>query len=126
VSARHTGQHVASCVACHKVRMRETAARKQEVDPTKPDPYHTGQHLAGCEACIAFRRQAVIFHRALHAPEGLTQYEFTKGMTKMDALKFWSDARLLGLISVGQSKRGAKLFALPSYKAPSISGRVKP
>lgn len=119
MSARHTGQHAEACEACHNWRMRKTAERKAEVNPDRPNPYHTGQHMSGCESCAAFRRQAIILHRALHAPEGLTPYEFTKGMSKDDSLKFWSDARLLGLISVGLSKRGAKLFALPSYEVPA-------
>lgn len=120
----HEGQHeFGECVPCHNVRMARTAARKREVDPSKPAPYHTGQHMAGCEACAAFRRQAIILTRALHAPEGLTQYEFTKGFGKVDALRFWSDAKLLGLIVVGQSRRGAKLLALPSYEAPRVKRR---
>lgn len=64
--------------------------------------------------------------RALHAPGGLPPHRYTQGMAKADALQFWVDARALGMISVGLTKRGAKLFALPSYEAPSLRGRVKP
>lgn len=64
-------------------------------------------------------RRAVILTRALHHPDGLTPYEFTKGMTKDDSLQFWNDAKALGMVGVGQSKRGARKFALPSYKVPA-------
>lgn len=64
--------------------------------------------------------------RALHHPEGLPPHRYTQGMMKADALQFWVDAKALGLITVGQTPRGAKLFALPSYEAPKPSGRVKP
>lgn len=80
---------------------------------------HDGTHMDDCAPCRVIRsRRAVLLTRALHAPLGLTPYEFTKGFTKDDALAFWTDARALGLISVGQSRRGAKLFALPSYEVP--------
>lgn len=79
---------------------------------------HNGDH-DDCVPCkITRSRRSVLLHRALHAPQGLTPYEFTRGMTKADALMFWTDARALGLITVGQSRRGARMFALPSYKAP--------
>jgi len=52
--------------------------------------------------------------RALHAPEGLTPYQFTRGMTKDDSLAFWVDAKALGLVVVGKSRHGAKVLALPS------------
>lgn len=70
-----------------------------------------------CVQCKVIRsRRAVLLHRALHAPLGLTPYEFTRGFTKADALMFWTDAKALDLISVGKSKRGARQFALPSYE----------
>lgn len=79
---------------------------------------HDGTHEV-CSFCVRIRsRRAVLMTRALHAPEGLTPYEFTKGMTKQDALQFWADAKALGFIGVGKSGRGTKLFALPSYEAP--------
>lgn len=84
---------------------------------------HDGLDL-DCPACKVIRsRRAVLLTRALHAPEGLTHYEFTRGMTKADSLAFWVDARALGLIVVGQSRRGAKLLALPSYEAPRVKRR---
>lgn len=84
----------------------------QAVDP------HTGKH-DNCIECHAFKRRVVIQTRALRHPEGLTPYEFTKGMTKDDSLSFWNDAKFLGLIGVGKSHRGTKLFALPFYKVPA-------
>lgn len=77
-----------------------------------------------CPACAVIRsRRAVLMTRALHAPAGLTPYDYTRGMTKADSLAFWTDARALGLIVVGQSRRGAKLLALPSYEAPRVKRR---
>jgi len=58
-------------------------------------------------------RQGILITRALHAPEGLTAYAYTEGMTKADAQLFWADAKALGLRVVGSSDRG-KLLALPS------------
>lgn len=75
---------------------------------------HTGLH-EDCAPCRVIRsRRAVLMTRAIHAPEGLTPYQFTRGMTKPDSLQFWVDAKALGLIVVGKSPRGAKLLALPS------------
>lgn len=80
---------------------------------------HDGTHMGDCAPCRVIRsRRAVLLTRALHHPEGLSPYEFTRGMTKADALMFWTDAKALGLITVGRSKRGARTFALPSYEAP--------
>ena len=79
---------------------------------------HTGQHPDHweCTECKHIRsRRAVITTRALHTPEGASPYEYTKGMTKADALQFWVDAKALGMVGVGKSKRGARLFALPNY-----------
>jgi len=59
-------------------------------------------------------RRSLIMTRALHAPDGLTPYVFTRGMSKADALQFWNDAKALGLRVVGKSARGAKVLALPS------------
>lgn len=59
-------------------------------------------------------RRAIIMTRALNNPEGLTPYAFTKGMTKADALMFWTDAKALGLITLGKSDRGARTFGLRS------------
>lgn len=83
------------------------------------DEPHTGQHLQGCVSCHEFYRRSTLLHRALHAPEGLTPYQFTKGMAKADALLFWTDAKALGFIRVGTSPRGTRLFALPSYEVPA-------
>lgn len=78
-----------------------------------------GDHPAECRPCKRVRsRRSVLLHRALHNPQGITPYEFTRGFTKEDALMFWTDARALGLVGVGRSKRGGRLFALPSYEAP--------
>jgi hypothetical protein len=86
--------------------------------PTHDD--HDGLDL-DCPRCRAIRgRRAVLLTRALHAPEGLTPYEFTKGLSKADSLAFWTDARALGLIRVGKSKRSAPMYALPSYEVPRV------
>lgn len=75
---------------------------------------HDGRH-EDCPPCRIIRsRRAVLLTRALHNPEGLTAYQFTRGMTKNDSLAFWTDARALGLVSVGVNSRGTKVFALPS------------
>lgn len=58
-------------------------------------------------------RRPIILARARANPLGLTPYRFTKGMTKLDALQFWNDAKALGLVTVGISPRGAKMLALP-------------
>ena len=80
---------------------------------------HDGSHMDNCPACARIRsRRAVIMTRALHNPHGASPYEYTRGMSKEDALQFWVDARALGLVTVGHSKRGAKLLSLPSYEAP--------
>lgn len=59
-------------------------------------------------------RRAVILTRALHAPQGLTPYAYTRGMSKADALMFWTDAKALGLVRLGTSERGARTFGLRS------------
>lgn len=58
-------------------------------------------------------RQGILITRALHAPEGLTAYAYTQGMSSADARLFWADAKALGLRVVADTERG-KLFALPS------------
>lgn len=84
--------------------------------PRQVDAAHDGTHMGGCVDCDRIRsRRAVLTTKALHNPDGLSPYEFTRGMSKDDALQFWADAKALGFVSVGHSKRGAKLFALPSY-----------
>lgn len=60
------------------------------------------------------QRRATILYRALHHPEGLTQYAYTRGMSKDDALQFWNDAKALGLVRLGTSSRGARTFGLRS------------
>lgn len=64
------------------------------------------------------QRQATLMHRALHNPEGLTQYAYTKGMTKDDALQFWNDAKALGFVRLGTSAKGARTFGLRSELTP--------
>lgn len=59
-------------------------------------------------------RQAVLLTRALHNPEGLTAYAYTKGMTKADALAFWNDAKALGFVVLGKNARGTKVLGLRS------------
>lgn len=59
-------------------------------------------------------RRAVLMTRALHAPEGLTKYEYTKGMTKADALLFWGDSHALGFVRLGENSRGTKRYGLRS------------
>jgi hypothetical protein len=79
---------------------------------------HDGLDL-DCVGCKVVRsRRAVLTTRAIHAPLGLTPYEFTKGMTKADSLAFWVDAKALGLVRVGKSKRSTPMYALPSYEVP--------
>lgn len=79
---------------------------------------HDGLH-EDCAPCRVIRsRRAVLMTRALHAPEGLTAYQFTKGMSKDDSLAFWNDAKALGLVGVGTNDRGTKVFALPSTEVP--------
>lgn len=86
----------------------------------QPTHTHDGRTM-DCPGCAHVRsRRSVILTRALHNPGGATPYEYTKGMLKDDALAFWNDAKALGLIVVGQSKRGAKLLALPSYETPKV------
>ena len=79
---------------------------------------HDGMTMDCIQCQIIRSRRAVLLTRALHAPEGLTPYEFTRGFSKSDALAFWADAKALGLIGVGKSKRGSRKFALPSYECP--------
>lgn len=79
---------------------------------------HDGQ-IMDCASCRVIRsRRAVLLTRALHSPDGLTPYEFTRGMTKADSLAFWQDAKALGLVRVGTSRRSAPMYALPSYGVP--------
>lgn len=70
-----------------------------------------------CDTCrqtrAINRRRSILKSRALANPEGLTPYAFTKGFYRDDALRFWQDAKALGLVVVGRSPRGAKLLALP-------------
>lgn len=77
---------------------------------------HSGQHLYGCDRCHIVNRRNAILTRALNAPEGLPPHRFTAGMSKADALQFWVDAKALNLMVVGKTERGAKLFALRSYR----------
>lgn len=80
---------------------------------------HDGLNME-CAACQAIRaRRAVLLTRALHAPKGLTRYQYTRGMTKADALLFWVDAKALGFIVVGEQPSGGRLFALPSVEVPA-------
>lgn len=55
-------------------------------------------------------RQGVLSARALAHPEGLTKYAYTKGMTRGDALAFWTDAAELGFIKLGRNDRGTNVF----------------
>ena len=82
---------------------------------------HTGQHKRPCSGCHAFHRRNLIMHRALHAPEGLTQRKFAAGMEKADALLFWVDVKALGMIVVGKTRAGAKLYALPSVEVSATA-----
>ncbi len=66
------------------------------------------------EARAVRSRRAVLMTRALHAPEGLTKYAYTKGMTKADAMAFWTDAKALGFVGLGTNDRGTKVFGLRS------------
>lgn len=59
-------------------------------------------------------RRAVLMTRALHAPGGLTAYEFTKGMGKDDSMRFWQDAKALHFVTLGKNERGTKLLGLRS------------
>jgi hypothetical protein len=86
---------------------------------------HPGHHAAEIEPRVQARRDTIM-HRALHNPDGLPPWKFTQGMTKADALQFWVDAHALGLVRVGTTTRGAKLYALPSYEVPAPRGPVKP
>jgi hypothetical protein len=62
-------------------------------------------------------RRAELLTRALHEPAGLTYYEFTRGFPKREAEQFWVDAKALGFRSIGRSKLGDLLLALPSKAA---------
>lgn len=62
----------------------------------------------------ALLRQGMLMALALHNPEGLTAYGYTKGMTKADALAFWNDAKALGFVVLGRNARGTKLLGLRS------------
>ncbi len=70
------------------------------------------------EAAHVRSRRDVILTRALHAPEGLTAYAYTKGMVKADAMAFWTDAKALGFVGLGTNQRGTKLFGLRSEVCP--------
>ena len=59
-------------------------------------------------------RRGVLILRALHSPEGLTKYGYTKGMLKIDAMRFWNDARTLGFVKLGTNARGTNLFGFRS------------
>lgn len=59
-------------------------------------------------------RRNVLLTRALHNPEGLTKYEFTKGFTKADAIRFWVDAGALGFVRLGVNSRGTAMYGLRS------------
>lgn len=72
---------------------------------------------------ITASRRSTIRHRAFANPAGLTQYEFTQGFTKDNALQFWNDAKALGLVVVGTSPRGAKLLAFPEGMCPACETR---
>ena len=61
------------------------------------------------------KRQRILRRRARQAPG--TRYMLTKGFTKTDALQFWNDARAIGLVAVGVSPRGGKLFGYPTRSA---------
>lgn len=63
------------------------------------------------------KRRAELMTRALHAPAGLTYYEFTRGFPKAEAEQFWVDAKAIGLYSIGRSRLGDLLLALPSKPA---------
>ena len=66
------------------------------------------------ELRAARSRRGVLILRALHSPEGLTKYGYTKGMLKIDAMKFWTDARTLGFVKLGTNTRGTNLFGFRS------------
>lgn len=70
-------------------------------------------------------RTALLMTRALHAPAGLTYYEFTKGFPKLDAEQFWVDAKAIGLRSIGRSRLGDLLLALPSKPARVVEADPK-
>lgn len=72
---------------------------------------------ASCQKCqhVTYRR-GVILTRAMHNPLGLPPWRYTQGLTKDDALQFWNDAKFLGLVRVGTTRRGSPLYALPSYE----------
>lgn len=59
-------------------------------------------------------RRNVLMTRALHAPEGLTKYEYTKGFTKADSIKFWVDSHALGFVRLGVNARGTARYGLRS------------
>ena len=68
---------------------------------------------------VTASRHALLRSRALAHPEGLPPHKFTAGLPKSAALMFWTDAREIGLIRVGVTPRGARLFALQSYAVVS-------
>lgn len=73
-----------------------------------------GPEIPTAADLAAESRRGVLLTRALHAPEGLTAYGFTKGMSKADALAFWTDAKALGFVVLGKNERGTKVLGLRS------------
>lgn len=63
---------------------------------------------------VTAARRSKLRARAILHPEGLPPHKFTAGFTKADALMFWTDAKAVGLVRVGITPRGARLFAFPS------------
>lgn len=59
-------------------------------------------------------RRNVLMTRALNNPEGLTKYEYTKGFTKADSIRFWYDAGALGFVRLGTNTRGTARYGLRS------------
>jgi len=59
-------------------------------------------------------RRNVLMTRALHNPDGLTKYEYTKGFTKADSIRFWVDAGALGFVRLGVNARGTAMYGLRS------------
>ena len=72
------------------------------------------QSIPDIEREAGRKRRGVLLTRALHNPAGLTKYEYTKGMVKIDAMAFWTDARELGFIKLGVNSRGTNLFGYRS------------
>jgi hypothetical protein len=66
-------------------------------------------------------RRAVLMARALNYPEGLTKYEYTKGFTKADSIRFWADSHALGFIRLGNNLRGTARYGLPSEDETNLA-----